>query len=322
MEKPRFQWPGNAHIAVVFNVAWESWDDKLGTSDDKEPAAPKIPATAPYTRGMRWIYEHAYAETGGMQRLLTLWDRHGIKVSCCADGLTISNYPGLARRMRDAGHELYIQGWDHSSLWALTVSEQEAAIDKSVAAFKKILGIQAAGFSSAHGNLTPETPLICAERGFKYIVGMRNSDVPFIIRVGAKRLVAMNSYDFSDFGTFGARPAAPRDVLDQWRDSFDGMYEEGQDGEPKLLIYGCHPFLARMHRTRPLEELIRYVQSRPGVWITTRAAVADWILTRYPEMDLSTLYPEAATSDRVYGLGIGLGGDEAVAKAMKYRRKE
>ena len=317
-----FRWPHGANIAVVFNMAWEFWDDKLGTIDDKEPAAPKIPATAPYARGMRWVYDHAYAETGGMQRLLAIWARHGIAASCCVDGLAVSHYPDMARRIRDAGHELYIQGWDHSSLWAMTVAQQADAIDKCLAVFRKTLGIESAGFSSAHGNLTPETTDICAARGFKYIVGMKNSDVPFVIRVGDRRLVAMTSYDFSDFGTFGAKPSAPREVLDQWRDAFDGMYEEGQEGQPKLLVYGCHPFLARVHRTRPLEELIRYVKSRPGVWIATRAEVADWVLRKYPNMALSDLYPEATVSDRVYGLSLGLGGEKAREKAMKYRRKE
>jgi hypothetical protein len=38
-------------------------------------------------------------------------------------------------------------------------------------------------------------------------------------------------------------------------------------------------------------------------------------------MDLAQFYPEAVTSDRYYGLGIGLGGQEAIDEAHRFRRE-
>ena len=67
--------------------------------------------------------------------------------------------------------------------------------------------------------------------------------------------------------------------------------------------------------------MIRHVESKSNVWITTREQIADWVLQNYPERDLASFYPEAVASDRHYGLGLGLGGEEALKEAMSYRRE-
>jgi peptidoglycan/xylan/chitin deacetylase (PgdA/CDA1 family) len=315
----KFAWPDGAHIAVVFNMSWETWEKKLGTPDNNQKSSERVPAHAKYGRGMRWIYEHAYAETGGMQRLLDLWSRHGIRTSTYADGHTVSLFPGLAKAAAAAGHEFLVQGWEHNYFWDMTVEEQADALDRTIAAFKE-LGLKATGFSSPGGHVTAETFPLVADRGFKYACGLRNVDVPFIMHVNGRKLVGMTSYAISDFSSYSTADTPPRDVIDMWRDCFDALYEEGQRGHPKMLAFGTHPILAHGYRTRPLEDLIRYVKSTPRVWITTRGEIAEWVLENYPDLDLAKFYPEAVASDRYYGLGIGLGGDEALEEAASYRR--
>src|SRR3954467_9023399 len=101
MYRRKFAWPDGAAIAVVFNMSWEVPPRALGTA----AGGVKIAADAPYGRAMRPVYETAFAETGGMQRLLDLWFRHSVRTSCYADGLTVSLYPDLARQTVAAGHE-------------------------------------------------------------------------------------------------------------------------------------------------------------------------------------------------------------------------
>lgn len=319
MYKCKFEWPNGAHIAVIFNMSWETWEKRLGSSENNQKTKERVPASAKYGRGMRWIYEHAYAETGGMQRLLDLWERHGVRTSAYADGHTVTLFPDLAREIAAKGHEFVVQGWEHNYFWDMTVSEQADSIDRTVKAFRA-LDLPFTGFSSPGGHLTAESFELVAERGFKYIVGLRNADVPFIIRVGNRKLVGMTSYAITDFMSYHTSDYVPRDIIDVWRDAFDAMYEEGQRGYPKLLAYGTHPILAQSYRTRPLEDLIRYVKGKPNVWITTRGEIAEWVLKTYPELDLAAFYPEAIASDRHYGLGIGLGGEEAEREARRFRR--
>lgn len=315
-----FSWPGGAHIAVVFNMSWETWEKTLGTPQNDQKSHERVPADAKYQRGMRWIYEHAYAETGGMQRLLDLWRRHGVRTSCYADGLTVSLYPELAKAAAADGHEFLVQGWTHHYFWAQTVEEQTSSIQRTKAAFDT-LGLPATGFSSPGGHLTAETLSLCAQEGFDYVCGFRNADVPFIIRHGDRKLVGMTSYALTDFLNYRTSEATPRDIAQMWRDAFDGMYEEGKRGFPSMLAYGTHPILAHPFRTRPLEDLIEYVRSKPGVWITTRGEIAKWMLDKYPDHDLARFYPEAIASDRYYGLSLGLGGHEATNEAARFRKE-
>jgi peptidoglycan-N-acetylglucosamine deacetylase len=320
MYNGEFSWPDGAHIAVVFNVSWEIWPQKLGSATNNQRAGETVPKDAKYGRWMMPVYEHAYAETAGMQRLLDIWERYEIPSSYYTDGLAVELYPDLARRVRDAGHEFLVQGWDHSFLWEQTVAEQTESIDKTIDAFEKVLDIAATGFSASAGSITPETFDIVAERGFKYCCGFRNTDVPFIIpRADGKKLVGMNSYALCDYNSYGHADAAPRDLLQMWRDFFDTMYEEGKRGYPQMLAYGTHPFLSHGYRTKPMEEVIEYIKTKPGVWITTRDKIAEWVLEKYPERDLSTFYPEAVSSDRWYGLSMGVGGEEADAEARRFR---
>jgi allantoinase len=309
MYKAQFAWPDGAYIAVVFNVSWEI--------PPKHHLAPK--PHEKYTRAMRPVYETAFADTGGFQRLMDMWERHGIKSSIYADGLGVTLFPGISKEAGDAGHEFIVQGWTHAFLYEMTAAEQAKAISDTNAAFEKVLGKRATGFSSAGGHLTSETFDILAEQGFKYSCGLRNAEVPFIIRVGGKKLVGMTSYAVSDTPT--ARGQSVREMVTMWRDYFDALYDEGRRGYPKMLAYGTHPVLAHGHRTRPLEEVIEYVKGKGKVWITTRGEIADWVLKNYPEHDLAAFYPEAVNSDRYYGLGIGLGGEEALKEAASYRRE-
>ncbi len=318
MYKGKFEWPNGAYIAVVFNMSWEIPPKTLGTTGDQNRGRGASPA-AKYTRLMRPVYETAFAETGGMQRLLDLWRRYEIQTSTYADGLNVSLFPQLAREVAANGHEFLVQGWDHEFLCDMTPREPADGIAQANKAFEDVLGKKASGFSSPGGHLTPETFSILAEQGFKYTCGMRNAEVPFIIRINDKKLVGMTSYAVSD--TNSSKGMNVREIVEMWRDYFDALYDEGRRGFPKMLAYGTHPVLAHGFRTRPLEEVIRYVRAKSNVWITTRDQIADWVLQNYPERDLASFYPEAVASDQHYGLGMGLGGEEAISEALRYRRE-
>jgi peptidoglycan-N-acetylglucosamine deacetylase len=317
-----FGWPDGANIAVVFNVSWETWPKILGTATDNQGSRSVVP-DAPYGRAMMGIYQHAYAETAGLQRLLDVWDRHEIKTSIYVDGQTVELYPKLAREAYDAGHEFLVQGWDHSYLWELTVAEQAESIDRTVAVCKEVFGIQPAGFSASAGTITPETFDLIAERGFTYACGFRNTDVPFVIkREDGRHLVGMNSYALSDFDALNRTDNSAREVAMMWCDSFDAMYAEGARGYPQMLAYGTHPFLGHGYRTRPLEEMIRHVKGHTDVWITQRGEIAKWMLAEYQDRVLTDFYPEAGASDAWYGLSAGVGGEAARTEALSYRRAE
>ncbi len=314
-----FSWPNEAHIAIAFTVSWEIWSKKLGTAKNNQRSGEVVAPGAKYGRWMMPIYQHAYAETAGMQRLLDVADRNDIKMSFYTDGLAAELYPDLMKRIAKDGHEFLVQGWDHSFLWEQTIQEQTNSIDETQKIIEKTAGVKIKGFSASAGSITPETFDIVEERGFTYCSGFRNCDVPFIIPRKKKNLVGMNSYDLCDYNAYGHADQSIREVAQNWRDEFDVLYDEGKRGYPKFLSYGTHPFLSHGYRTKQFEELIKYAQKHDKVWITTREKIADWVHEQFPKADISTFYPEAVSSDRWYGLSMGVGGEEADREARSYR---
>ncbi len=313
-----FKWPDGAYIAVAFNMSWETCEETLGTSLSTEKKGTGPQSEAPFARGMRVIYEHAFAETGGMQRIMDVWQRHSINASCYVNGNTVALYPELAKRMLAEGNELIAQGWRHHPLTRMSAEEHAKSLDMTLETFDQVLNYKPAGFSSPGGNITSETYHLLVERGFKYSCGLRNADVPFIMNIGTKKLVGMTSYDISDFASYTDNMPIS-EILQRLTDAFDAMYDEGRRGWPKMLTYGTHPFVCHASRTRPLEKVIQYMKGHPKVWFATRGEIADWVLENYPDHDLAKFYPEAVNSDRHYGLGIGLGGSEAEKKFSQYR---
>lgn len=315
-----FHWPNGEDIAVVFNVSWETWPKTLGTARNNQRAGEVVAPDAKYGRWMMPVYEHAYAETGGAQRLLDVWARHGIKSSWYVDGLNVELYPELSRQAIAEGHEFLVQGWDHAFLWEQTVAEQEDSLKRTYDCLKRVLDYTPEGFSASAGSITPETFDIVEKLGMSYCCGFRNCDVPFIIkRKSGKSLVGMNSYAISDFNSYGFQDQDINVVLRQWRDFFDVLHDEGRRGRPQFLAYGTHPLLSHGFRTKPLEDTIEYVKSKGNVWITTRQEIAAYMHETFPDLTLDTFFPEAVAQDKWYGLSSGVGGEEAEAEALRYR---
>ena len=59
------------------------------------------------------------------------------------------------------------------------------------------------------------------------------------------------------------------------KDSFDALYEEGQNGMPKMMSIGLHCRLAgRPGRIQALKKFIDYVKSHDDIWFAKRLDIA------------------------------------------------
>ena len=181
MYKGKFEWPNGAYIAAVFNMSWEIPPKTLGTTGDQSRGRGASSA-ANYIRLMRPVYETAFAETGGMQRLLDLWKRYEIQTSTYADGLNVSLFPELSREVAANGHEFLVQGWDHEFLCDMTAQEQADGIAGANKAFETCLakGLRASVLlaGTLRRKLSPSslskgsnTPAACATPKFRLSSG-------------------------------------------------------------------------------------------------------------------------------------------------------
>ena len=74
----------------------------------------------------------------------------------------------------------------------------------------------------------------------------------------------------------------PSDFLETLINTFDVLYEEG-DENPKLMNIGLHCRIAgRPSRAGILKQFFKYVNEKPGVWFARRDQIAHWWLTEFP----------------------------------------
>jgi urate oxidase len=223
---------------------------------------------------MESIYE--YGARAGFWRLHRAFTGADIPVTVYAIGTALERSPGQLRAMQDAGWEVA----SHAHKWIewkdFTPDEERALIQESLQIHTQVTGARPQGWYT--GRCTANTMDLIAEiGGFDYIADSYADDLPYwYLSEHDPLLVVPYTLDANDM-----RFATPQGFNsgDQFftylKDSFDALYEEGADGQPKMLSVGLHCRLAgRPGRIQALKRFIEYVKSHDKVWFARRVDIA------------------------------------------------
>lgn len=130
----------------------------------------QVSAFAPYIDRASWPTRECRVEAN-MERILALYERHGVRATFFTLGWIAERYPAMVRRIVEAGHELASHGYSH-----LRASDQSRAeFDNDIRSAKALLediggqavvGYRAPSFSIGHANLWALDAL--HEAGYKY----------------------------------------------------------------------------------------------------------------------------------------------------------
>ena len=130
----------------------------------------QVSAFAPYIDRDSWPSRECRVEAN-MERILAIYERHGVKATFFTLGWIAERYPAMVRRIVAAGHELASHGYGH-----LRASDQSRAeFDNDIRSSKALLediggqavvGYRAPSFSIGHANLWALDAL--HEAGYKY----------------------------------------------------------------------------------------------------------------------------------------------------------
>lgn len=130
----------------------------------------QVSAFAPYIDRASWPTRECRVEAN-MERILALYERHGVRATFFTLGWIAERYPAMVRRIVAAGHELASHGYGH-----LRASDQSRAeFDNDIRSSKALLediggqavvGYRAPSFSIGHANLWALDAL--HEAGYQY----------------------------------------------------------------------------------------------------------------------------------------------------------
>ena len=115
------------------------------------------------------------------------------------------------------------------------------------------------------------------KKGFLYDSSLQSSEVPYKILVKGQDTGVVElpiDWTLTETVYLGAQGHMPSpDLLFQlYKQEFDGAYQEGT-----TFILTMHPYLGG-HRApmQHLDDLLTYMQSKPGVWFTTGTKLAEY----------------------------------------------
>jgi len=272
-------------LAVMPTVVLETWPEaELGKPGSAQASFRQdVPSGSLFDTDIALITDRLYGERCGAYRVLDIFDEFEVKTTWFLNGAGVQAYPGLAKEIAEAGHELASENWQHEYVWRQSDDAQRSDLEVTIRSFIDHVNKPPVGYISSGERPNDYTLPLLAEKGYRYYMGTLNEDLPYTIRTTHGDLVAF-SYGIwmTDHQMASPTRKSPRDVLQWWKDQFDQLYEEGIGGRPGMMTMGIHPFISgRPFRARVLREFLAYARSKPGVWFPRCVEAADHYLANY-----------------------------------------
>jgi len=250
---------------------------------DMDAEAPILTADISSIDRMTPMSHQSYGPLVGVPRILELLGRHDIKATFFVPGYSAHRYPGIVRRIAEAGHEIAHHSYFHENTIGMDEKTEAAMLDLGLRALRDTAGVRPAGYRAPMWEMNYHTPRLLAERGFEYDSSLMDSDHPYVLAVDetpdSGTLVEVPvSWGLDDWEQYAYLPGltgpgvieSPAKALEMWTLELEAMHRLGA-----AFVLCCHPFLSgRPSRAAALERLIERMKSLDGLWITTVGAVA------------------------------------------------
>jgi peptidoglycan-N-acetylglucosamine deacetylase len=259
------------------------------------------------------ISRGVFAGEVGVPRLLKLFQRYGLRVTWFIPGHSIETFPEQAQAVVAAGHEVGVHGYSHENPIAMTRTQEEAVLGRSIELVEELSGARPTGYVAPWWEFSKATNELLLDHGIKYDHSLMHRDfVPYYVRVGdawtkidytqpaqnwMKPLVRGAETDLIEIPAswylddlppmmfIKASPnshgfVSPRHLEELWRDQFDWVYREL---DYAVVAFTIHPDVSgRPQVLLMLERLIEYITGHAGVRWATFDEIADDFAERFP----------------------------------------
>jgi len=261
-------WPNGARVAVALTFTLNNTANNFAVGDS---------AVVQLTGG-------EFGGRVGLPRVLDVLDQHDVPatffIAATAGIVDPEMISDIVKRRR---HEIGTLGWSDENPIALNNAvEEERLLANAAGYLAKTAGKKPVGARGPSNLLSLYTMGLLKKAGFMYDSTLQAMDEPYEVLLngqpsGIVELPVSRMLD--DQATLAAPrfdPSAlpsPELIFETYRDDFDAAYEEGT-----LFLLTLHPHLIGMRsRIEYLDELIRYIKSKPNVWFATGEQIARYV---------------------------------------------
>jgi peptidoglycan/xylan/chitin deacetylase (PgdA/CDA1 family) len=267
VDRPAVTWPNGARIALWLSVHLEFFPLNPEGKPFKLPGG----MVTPYP-DLRHFTLRDYGNRVGVQRLLRLFERLGLRASFATNAAVARRTPSLLRDL--AAHELVGHGrdMDHPHYGGMAESVERSLIADSLATLREASGQKVEGWISPGKSESERTPELLVEHGVRWFGDWINDDMPYRFETAGGPLVALpHSAELSDRQILIDYRHAESDFTDQLLDQHRFLAREAAAaGSGRVLAITLHPWvIGQPHRISALERALEAILREPGIWNAT-----------------------------------------------------
>jgi allantoinase len=285
---PHPHWPDEARIAVSLVLNYEEGGEACVLNGDphSESVLTDLGAVEPLpgVRNMNVESLFEYGSRVGFREILRLLKSAGAPATVYAVGMALERNPGAAAEIAASGFEVACHGYRWIDYQFVPEEVERADMLRNVEVIARLTGRRPVGWYT--GRPSPNTRRLVVETGgFLYDSDAYNDDLPYWTEVsGQRHLLIPYSFDNNDSRLQrGGDFSTGDEFFTYCRDAFDWLYRCGCEGRPRMMSVGLHGrIIGRPGRIGALARLIEHMQRHEGVWLCTRAAIAQHWKTHHP----------------------------------------
>ena len=268
-DRPAWQWPGGARLAVYvgFNLEHFAFGEGLGAGI--APAQPQPD-----------VLNHSWREYGnrvGVWRCLDLFDALALPVGAIVNTALYDHCPEVVQAFAARGDELIAHGHTNAERQGgMTQADERALIHHCRARMEHAHGVAPAGWLSPWISESLHTPDLLQEAGFTYTLNWCHDDQPTRMATRGGTLWSVPyPQELNDIPMIMGRhmdgAAFAQIIIDQ----FDEMLAQAV-AQPLVMGIALHPYIVgQPYRLRHLRRALQHIVARrQDVWLTTPGAIA------------------------------------------------
>ena len=285
---PDPKWPGGAHICVQFVVNYEEGGENCILHGDaaSEAFLSEIVGAQPWPGQRHWNMEsiYEYGARSGFWRLWRLFTARRLPVTVFGVATALERGPEQVAAMKEVGWEIASHGLKWIEYKDYSAEEERDHMRAAIALHTRVTGERPLGWYTGRTSMHT-LDLVTEEGGFLYCADSYADDLPYWVRsLKGTQLVVPYTLDANDMRFATQQGFNSGDQFFAYlKDSFDTLYREGAEGQPKMMSVGLHGRLVgRPGRVAALARFLDSIQGHDRVWVARRIDVARHWADRFP----------------------------------------
>jgi allantoinase len=284
-DRLKIRWPGGRRLAfwVAPNIEFYELDP------------PVNPSRKAWTRPTPDVLAYSYRDYGnraGHWRMMALLDKYGVRGSVSLSVALIEHHPEIIDACKERNWEFFSHGiYNTRYCYGMDEAQERAIIEDSIATVQRATGQRIAGWLAPALTHTERTMDLLAQYGLNYTCDLFHDDQPTPIKTRTGRFISIPySLEMNDAITFSVQNMTPRRYVEILKANFDRLYAEGAQSGTVMCI-PLHAYLiGQPFRLGPFEEVLEYITSHDGVWVTTGREIADYWIEHHYDAALANIH--------------------------------